>query len=67
MTDSSRSAAPRLTALGMRGIRYHMLAGGGVTWDSMAQMAARVAPHGWHVQVQAEGGDWAQLYGFADL
>lgn len=59
-TGAPDAEIARLTALGMRGIRYHMLAGGGVTWDSMAQMAARVAPHGWHVQVQAEGSDWAR-------
>lgn len=43
----------RLTQLGIRGIRYHMR-GGVLPWDSMHGMAARVAPFGWHVQLQCE-------------
>jgi D-galactarolactone isomerase len=43
----------RLTKLGIRGVRYHMR-GGVLTWDTMPKMAARVAPHGWHVQLQCE-------------
>ena len=43
----------RLTKAGMRGIRYHMR-GGVLTWDTMPRMAARVAPFGWHVQLQCE-------------
>lgn len=43
----------RLTRLGIRGIRYHMR-GGVLPWDSMPGMAARVAPFGWHVQLQCE-------------
>ena len=43
----------RLTRLGIRGIRYHMR-GGVLTWDTMPNMAARVAPFGWHVQLQCE-------------
>jgi D-galactarolactone isomerase len=44
----------RLTKLGMRGIRYHMMGKPVLGWDTMARMAARVAPFGWHVQVQCE-------------
>ena len=44
----------RLTKLGMRGIRYHMRGGVVLGWDTMARMAARVAPFGWHVQLQCE-------------
>jgi len=47
-----------LNRLGMRGLRYHMLHGGGVTWESLPAMAARVAAHGWHVQVQMDGGEF---------
>jgi D-galactarolactone isomerase len=52
--DSDAEIA-RLDALGMRGIRYHMLPGGGVSWDTLKAMAARVAAHGWHVQLQMDG------------
>lgn len=44
----------RLTQLGIRGIRYHMRGGVVLPWDSMPRMAARVAPFGWHVQLQCE-------------
>ena len=43
----------RLTALGIRGVRYHMR-GGVLTWESLPRMAARVAAFGWHVQLQCE-------------
>lgn len=49
----------RLHQLGVRGLRYHMLPGGGVTWESLPAMAARVAGHGWHVQLQLDGGEFA--------
>ncbi len=48
-----------LTAAGIRGIRYHLLPGGGVTWDTLQTMAARVAVHGWHVQLQLDGRELA--------
>jgi len=44
----------RLTKLGIRGIRYHMRGGVVLGWDTMPRMAARVAPFGWHVQLQCE-------------
>ena len=48
------SEIDRLTKLGIRGIRYHMMGTPVLGWDTMARMAARVAPFGWHVQVQCE-------------
>jgi len=45
----------RLTAAGIRGVRYFMFPGGVLPWDTMAAMAARVAPFGWHVQLQLDG------------
>lgn len=56
--DSDAEIA-RLTAAGIRGIRYHLLPGGGVTWDTLNEMAARVAAHGWHVQLQLDGRELA--------
>ena len=49
----------RLHGLGMRGLRYHMLPGGALKWDTLETMAARVAPFGWHLQFQFEGRDFA--------
>jgi D-galactarolactone isomerase len=45
----------RLTAAGARGIRFHMLRGGLLPWDILEEMAARVRPFGWHVQLQCNG------------
>jgi D-galactarolactone isomerase len=45
----------RLTAVGARGIRFHMLRGGVLPWDILEEMAARVDPFGWHVQLQCNG------------
>lgn len=56
--DSDAEIA-RLTAAGIRGIRYHLLPHGGVSWDTLNTMAARVAPHGWHVQLQMDGRELA--------
>lgn len=56
---ASAAEIGRLNARGMRGIRYHMLPGGGVTWDSLPAMAARVAGLGWHAQLQFEGHEFA--------
>lgn len=45
----------RLTGLGVRGLRYFMLSGGVLSWESLPRLAARVAEHGWHVQLQMDG------------
>jgi D-galactarolactone isomerase len=45
----------RLTAAGMRGIRYFMLPGGILPWESLEGMATRVGNFGWHVQLQLDG------------
>jgi D-galactarolactone isomerase len=42
----------RLSELGMRGLRFHMLPGGALQWDALETMAARVTPFGWHLQFQ---------------
>jgi D-galactarolactone isomerase len=45
----------RLTALGARGARFHMLPGGAVPWKILDAVASQVAPFGWHVQLQLDG------------
>jgi D-galactarolactone isomerase len=47
----------RLTGLGIRGIRFFMLGGAPLPWEALETMAARVAPFGWHVQLQLDGRD----------
>ena len=47
----------RLTQLGGRGARFHMLPGGAVPWEIMHNVAERIAAHGWHIQLQMNGRD----------
>jgi D-galactarolactone isomerase len=45
----------RLTRVGFRGARCFMLKGGLLSWDDVDAIAAKVAPFGWHVQIQLDG------------
>lgn len=45
----------RLTRAGVRGARFHMLPGGMLSWDDLRPIAERIAPFGWHVQLQMDG------------
>ena len=45
----------RLHEAGIRGARCYMLPNAFLTWDDVRAIAARVAPFGWHVQVQLDG------------
>jgi D-galactarolactone isomerase len=45
----------RLTQIGVRGVRYMMVIGGGLKWDSLETMAARIRPFGWHINLQLDG------------
>ena len=47
----------RLTRLGARGIRFFMLPGAPLPWEILETISARVAPFGWHVQLQLDGRD----------
>ncbi len=54
---TTRQEIARLTDLGVRGARFHMLPGGAVPWSSLDATAALVAPFGWHIQLQLNGLD----------
>ncbi len=45
----------RLHRAGIRGVRCHMLGTPLLSWDEVELLAARVAPLGWHVQLQLDG------------
>lgn len=55
--DVTDSELERLHLAGVRGIRYMMLAGGLMQWDSLEVMAARIAPLGWNINLQLDGRD----------
>ncbi len=51
----------RLTALGIRGIRFFMIGGGVLGWDDLEDLAARTAAFGWHLQLQMDGRELATV------
>ena len=53
--DTSEAELQRLHALGGRGARFHMLPGGALGWDALEEVAAKIAPLGWHIQLQLNG------------
>ena len=55
----SNARLTELTALGARGARFHMLPGGAVPWSIMDEVARRIEPFGWHIQLQLDGRELA--------
>ena len=55
--DVPESELKRLSAAGVRGARALMFKGSVLTMDELPAIAARVAPFGWHVQLQMNGRD----------
>lgn len=53
--DAAPEELQRLHAAGIRGVRYMMLAGGLLAWDTMERMAQRIAPLGWNINLQLDG------------
>lgn len=45
---------------GVRGARAFMLPGGVLEWSELAPLARRIAPLGWHMQVQMDGRDLSE-------
>ncbi len=56
---ASTAELERMSALGVRGARFHMLPGGAVPWSQLATVAARVGELGWHIQLQLDGRELA--------
>jgi D-galactarolactone isomerase len=52
----------RLHTQGVRGVRFMMLpgAGGVLPWQALPTMAARIAPLGWHINLQLDGRELPQ-------
>jgi D-galactarolactone isomerase len=53
--DVSDGELKRLHDAGIRGARCYVLPNPFVQWDDVPRIAARVAPLGWHVQIQLDG------------
>jgi D-galactarolactone isomerase len=56
-SETPEGELQRLHAAGGRGARAFLLKGGLVPWERLPDLAARVAPLGWHVQLQFDGGE----------
>jgi D-galactarolactone isomerase len=64
--STSDEELQRLTGLGVRGVRFHMLPGGVLPWDILEEMAARVHNFGWHVQLQMNGREFPERQGLLE-
>lgn len=53
--DVAEAELARLHATGARGVRFQMWPGGHLPWEALEPLAARVAPLGWHIQLQLNG------------
>lgn len=60
--DVGDAELQRLHAAGVRGVRYMLLggSGGALSWDTLAAHAERIAPLGWHIDLQFDGREMAQ-------
>lgn len=54
-TSVTDDTLAQLRAAGVRGIRFNLAQGGTTTLDMVAPLAKRVAPLGWHIQVNMPG------------
>ncbi|MDJ0387379.1 amidohydrolase family protein [Roseomonas sp. E05] len=55
--ETAEAELARLAEQGARGARAFMMKGGLVPWPELRRLSARVAPLGWHVQLQFDGGE----------
>jgi len=53
--SASEEALTQLHAAGIRGVRFMMLPGGVLPWEQLEPVAARIAPLGWHINLQIDG------------
>jgi D-galactarolactone isomerase len=58
--DAADAELERLTAAGMRGLRYVMLPGRPMSWDTLPVMAPRIARFGWNINLQLAGEELAE-------
>jgi D-galactarolactone isomerase len=53
--DTPEAELRSLHAAGIRGVRFMMLSGGVFGWDALPMLAERIAPLGWHINLQLDG------------
>ena len=60
--DIGDAQLQELHEAGVRGVRYMMLGGGVLPWDTLEAMSARIAPLGWNINLQLDGRDLPQRW-----
>jgi D-galactarolactone isomerase len=55
--DINDAQLQALHEAGVRGVRYMMLGGGVMPWETLEAMSARIAPLGWNINLQLDGRD----------
>src|SRR5450830_2199253 len=59
--DVTEAELRQMDAAGVRGVRFMMIAGGGVMrWDMLETVAAKIAPLNWNINLQIDGRDFEQ-------
>jgi D-galactarolactone isomerase len=53
--EVSDAELERLTRAGIHGARFQMLGNSILSWEALEPVAARIAAHGWHIQLQMDG------------
>ena len=53
--DVDGAELQRLHDAGVRGVRFMMLPGGVLPWSALEPIAERIAPLGWHINLQIDG------------
>lgn len=53
--ETEDSEIERQTRAGVRGVRYFMLPGGVLGWETLDAMAAKIKPFGWYINLQLDG------------
>lgn len=66
--DVDDAELQRLHGLGVRGVRFMMIAGAGgpLRWEDLPRMAERIAPLGWNINLQLDGRELPQRKALID-
>ncbi|ENV33314.1 amidohydrolase family protein [Acinetobacter gerneri] len=59
--DISENELLKMHELGVRGLRINVLFGGGIGFDAMERLAAKIKPLGWHMQFLMNAADIPEL------
>ncbi len=61
-TNIDATSLRKLDGAGVRGVRFISTLKGGASLDHLRDIANRIAPFGWHIEIYASGESWPDLY-----